>query len=60
MIKQKLSPGVVHNVPADLRKSLLSTPKAVLAWEDITPLARERRIKRVSADLSKGERRPCC
>jgi hypothetical protein len=27
-------------VPADLRKILTSNPKALGAWEDITPLAR--------------------
>jgi|GEM_PF-2524044 len=34
------SSGVVHELPADLKKALASDPRAVAAWEDITPLAR--------------------
>jgi len=40
MTKKALSPGAVHNVPADLRKVLISDPVARAKWEDITPLAR--------------------
>ena len=36
----RISGGVVHNLPADLRKALASDVKALAAWEDITPLAR--------------------
>lgn len=73
---QKISSGVVHDMPADLRKALLSDPKAFAAWEDITPLARnewicwtvsvkkqetkDAHVKRVVNDLKKGKRRPCC
>lgn len=35
-----LSEGVVHTIPADLRKALVSDPEARKKWEDITPLAR--------------------
>lgn len=75
-MKKEISKGVVHNVPADLKKALLSTEKALSAWEDITPLARnewicwvedakkpetrEKRIKRTQEDLAHGKRRPCC
>lgn len=68
--------GVVHKVPVDLRKTLISDPKARAAWEDITPLARnewicwvesvkkpetrELHIKRVRTELIEGIRRPCC
>jgi hypothetical protein len=38
--KKGIAGGVVHKMPADLRKSLISSPKAFAAWEDITPLAR--------------------
>ena len=33
-----ISGGVVHQVPADLKKALTSNPQALTAWEDITPL----------------------
>jgi Bacteriocin-protection, YdeI or OmpD-Associated len=32
--------GVVHRLPADLRKALIANPAALDAWKDITPLAR--------------------
>lgn len=73
---KKISGGVVHKVPADLRKVLTSDAGMLAAWEDITPLARneficwiedakkeETRAKRISVaqdKLLKGERRPCC
>ena len=76
MIKKGISTGTVHNVPADLLAVLTSDPKALEAWEDITPLARNewlcwvenaklletrnRRIKRVRSELKEGMRRPCC
>jgi uncharacterized protein YdeI (YjbR/CyaY-like superfamily) len=40
MSQKKISSGVVHEVPADLKKALTSDPQALTAWEDITPLAR--------------------
>lgn len=73
---RKLSAGVVHSVPADLREALVADPAAREKWEDITPLARNewicwvisckkpetraRHIERASEDLAKGKRRPCC
>lgn len=36
----KVSGGTVHDLPSDLGKTLKNTPKALTAWEDITPLAR--------------------
>ncbi len=72
----KISSGVVHKVPADLRATLIADSKALLVWEDITPLARNewicwvenaklletrnRRIERVASELKEGMRRPCC
>lgn len=37
---KKISIGVAHKIPADLRKTLTSDKAAQAAWEDITPLAR--------------------
>lgn len=40
MAKAKLSDGVVHKLPNDLKEALISDPLSLAAWEDITPLAR--------------------
>lgn len=74
--KKDISAGVVHKVPADLRKALTSTQAELAAWEGITPLARNewicwtgsakkpetrnRRIERTRKELIDGKRRPCC
>lgn len=65
-----------HKMPTDLQKELNHFPKALKAWEDITPLARNEfmcwvldakkeetraeRIERSIVDLMNGKRRPCC
>ena len=75
MIKS-VSGGTVHRLPADLKKILISDPKALAAWESLTPLARNEWIcwttfvkktgtrkdhaKRVRTELKEGMRRPCC
>jgi uncharacterized protein YdeI (YjbR/CyaY-like superfamily) len=76
MTTKRISQGVVHKVPPDLRKELASRPKSLDAWEDITPLARNEflcwvedakkpetrahRIKRTYTEIAEGKRRPCC
>ncbi|MGA7857931.1 MAG: YdeI/OmpD-associated family protein [Terracidiphilus sp.] len=76
MTKVQISGGVVHNLPANLRKALASDAKALAAWEDITPLARnewicwtisvkkdetrQQHVERVCSQLKEGMRRPCC
>lgn len=76
MSKKQPSTGVVHQVPADLRRVLISDPEALAAWEDITPLARnewicwvtyvkkpetrKNHVERVREELKEGMRRPCC
>ena len=73
---ERVPGGVVHKLPADLRKALIANPTALDAWNDITPLARneficwvedakqqmtrERRIRRTQEELEEGQRRPCC
>ena len=75
-MSNKIPGGVAHALPADLRKALGADPKALAAWEDITPLARnewicwtlsvqmpEKRkehVDRVVSELKEGMRRPCC
>jgi len=72
----RVSGGVVHKLPADLRRALTANSTALAAWEDITPLARneficwvedakqdvtrQRRIRRTQEELEEGMRRPCC
>jgi uncharacterized protein YdeI (YjbR/CyaY-like superfamily) len=68
--------GVVHQLPVDLRDALRANNTALVAWHDITPLARNeficwvedakqdttraRRIRRTNEELEEGKRRPCC
>lgn len=72
----KISAGAVHKMPEDLRKVLVSEPRALSAWEDITPLARnewicwtisvkkaetrKEHVRRTVEELKEGMRRPCC
>ena len=74
--KKRISEGVIHTVPADLRKALIAVPKARAVWNDLTPLARnewicwvtivkkletrKEHVRRVCEDLLNGKRRPCC
>ncbi len=76
MNKKDISSGVVHKVPADLHEALISDPKALTAWEGLTPLARNEwicwvtlvkkdetrreHIKRTVSEVKEGMRRPCC
>lgn len=76
MTKPKLSSGVVHAIPADLRSALTSDLKAAGLWNDLTPLARNEwicwtisvkteetrreHVQRVVSQLKEGKRRPCC
>lgn len=72
----ELSGGVVHALPADLKKALSAAPEARAIWEDLTPLARNewicwvtsakkdetraKRIEQAKENLIDGKRRPCC
>jgi len=76
MSKKGISAGTVHALPTDLRKALSSKPKALAAWENVTPLARNEWIcwvesvkkeetrkqhtERAVEELIEGKRRPCC
>jgi hypothetical protein len=71
-----ISSGTAHPLPTDLRKALFSSRKALSAWEDITPLARnewicwvqsvkkqetrDEHVERAVSELVEGKRRPCC
>jgi uncharacterized protein YdeI (YjbR/CyaY-like superfamily) len=76
MAKKTISAGAVHELPDDLRKALRADAKALAAWEDITPLARNEwicwvtivkreetrneHVERLVTQLKEGKRRPCC
>ena len=76
MTAKEIGTGTVHKIPEDLRKALIAAPRALMTWEDITPLARNEwicwvesakkpetrnhRIKRTCDSLAEGKRRPCC
>jgi hypothetical protein len=71
-----LSSGVVHTVPTDMKKALMSDKAALSKWESLTPLARNEwicwtvsvkkqetrteHIQRLTVELKEGKRRPCC
>ena len=68
--------GVVHTVPPDLEKALVSDQKTLSIWGNLTPLSRnewicwtisvkkpetrKQHVKRVVSELKEGKRRPCC
>lgn len=76
MVKKDISSGVTHKVPADLREALTADSKAHVAWNNLTPLARNEwicwvtfvkkeetrkgHIRRLVNELKQGKRRPCC
>ncbi len=76
MVNQNISSGTVHQLPGDLKKEIITSPRALTAWEDITPLARNEwicwtisvkkeetrkdHVRRVREELLEGKRRPCC
>ncbi|MES2931622.1 MAG: YdeI/OmpD-associated family protein [Patescibacteria group bacterium] len=76
MTEKALPGGTVHRMPSDIRKALTSDKKALFAWEQRTPLARnewicwvtsvkkaetrEEHVKRLISELKEGVRRPCC
>jgi hypothetical protein len=76
MAKVELAGGTVHELPPDLRKALAAKQKALDAWNDITPLARnewicwtitvkqeatrKNHVERTITELQEGKRRPCC
>src|SRR5690606_6375839 len=76
MAIEQLAGGTAHNLPADLKKALLASPKASMAWQSLTPLARNEwicwtvtvkqqktrddHVRRTVKELTEGMRRPCC
>ncbi len=75
-MSKKISGGVAHDTPEDLQKAIVSSSKALEAWESLTPLSRNEwicwtisvkkeetrreHVARVVSELKEGVRRPCC
>jgi uncharacterized protein YdeI (YjbR/CyaY-like superfamily) len=75
-MSKKISPGTVHALSSDVRNALGSDEDALVAWEDLTPLARNEwicwvtlvkkaetrteHLTRLVRELKEGKRRPCC
>jgi len=76
MTKKAIATGTVHELPKDLHEALSADSKALAAWEDLTPLARNEwicwvtffkkeetrneHVTRTINELKEGIRRPCC
>ena len=76
MAGKKVLGGVVHEIPVDLKKALISSEKVLELWNGLTVLSRnewicwvtsvkkdetrKEHIRRVCEDLLNGKRRPCC
>lgn len=74
-MEQKLSGGLVHDLPPDFAKALIEN-EMVETWAELTPIGRNEyicwiedakqektRIKRVTRaveELQEGKKRPCC
>ena len=68
--------NIMHKMPTDLKKALISGKAVKRAWKNITPLARNEwicwvvsvnkqetradHIRRAREELLAGKRRPCC
>lgn len=76
MSTPKISTGLVHDVPEDLYQALMRNSAALVAWEVISPIARnewicwtvtvkqqktrDEHVKRAVKELAEGKKRPCC
>lgn len=74
--KKIISTGVVHKIPDDFKKALLTNSTVLEKWNKLTPLARNEwicwitsvkkdttrneHIIRTCEDLQKNKKRPCC
>lgn len=76
MSMTNVAQGVVHAVPADMKKALAARPKILATWNELTPLARNEwicwvtsvkraetraeHIRQIPDRFKEGMRRPCC
>lgn len=73
---EKLTGGLVHELPSDLAAALTEADEVAGLWENLTPIGRneficwvedakreatrEKRIRRAVEELLEGQKRPCC
>ena len=76
MPNHKLSSGIVHKIPKDMRDVLQSTQVLIEKWNALTPIARngwicwvtnvkkqetrDNHLKRLREEILDGKKRPCC
>ena len=76
MPDKKVSTDKMHTMPKDLKEVLNSNSNLLSQWNSLTPLARnewicwvtfvkkaetrKEHLARLSTDILKGKRRPCC
>ena len=72
----KISDGVLHTVPADMKKALTADADMLLIWNKLTPIQRNEwicwvtivkkdetrteHVSRMMEELKEGIRQPCC
>jgi hypothetical protein len=75
-MEQKISGGLVHELPADLINALTATTEITSLWGNLSPIGRNeficwvedakqektraKRINRAVEELLEGKKRPCC
>lgn len=75
-VRMTIATATIHEIPADIKKLLISNDSLLEKWNSLTPLARnewicwvtnvkktetrENHIARLQKDLLDGKRRPCC
>jgi hypothetical protein len=75
-MEQKISGGLVHELPADLINALTARTEITSLWENLSPIGRNeficwvedakqektrvKRINRAVEELLEGKKRPCC
>jgi uncharacterized protein YdeI (YjbR/CyaY-like superfamily) len=76
MTQNTIATGVVHDVPDDIKGTLLANLKLLAKWNNLTPLARnewicwvtivkkqktrQEHIVRLGEAILEGKKRPCC
>ncbi len=76
MTKQDIAAGILHEVPADMRKVLSSDSQLLAKWNNLTPIQRNEwicwitivkkeetradHIARMVEEIPEGKRQPCC
>lgn len=76
LVEQEVAIGTIHEMPDDLKDTLLSNSDVLEKWNKLTPLARnewtcyvtipkkqetrDEHLVRLCEDIRKSKKRPCC